>query len=301
MAHISVLLEAATNALAIRADGHYVDGTFGRGGHSARILQQLSAAGRLSVFDRDPAAIQLANELRQNDARVSVFHDNFAQMDQHLPEQSADGVLLDLGVSSPQLDQAERGFSFMRNGPLDMRMDTSRGLTAADLLAQIELDPLTQVLREYGEEPQARKIATAIVNARGSLLTTNDLANLVESVKGRGKPGRHPATQVFQAIRIAVNDELKSLVDGLLAAVRILKIGARLAVISFHSLEDRIVKQFFAERGKAPAASRRDFMAPMHFSPSLALIGKAQMAADEEVQRNPRARSAVLRIAERLR
>jgi 16S rRNA (cytosine1402-N4)-methyltransferase len=298
--HVPVMLQQTVAALAAKPDGNYVDGTFGRGGHARMLLEMLGSAGHLSVFDRDPEAIASAQSLAAMDERVRVYHADFAQLQSYLPALSVDGVMLDLGVSSPQLDQAERGFSFMRDGPLDMRMDTSRGEPASSWLASVELDPLTRVLREYGEEPQARKIAIAIVAARGTLHTTKDLANLVEQSKGRGKPGRHPATQVFQAVRIAINRELDSLLAGLSAAHEVMKIGARLAVISFHSLEDRIVKQFMAERAKAPPASRRDFMAADLFTPSFQLIGKAIRASDAEAKVNPRARSAVLRIAEKL-
>jgi 16S rRNA (cytosine1402-N4)-methyltransferase len=300
VAHIPVMLEPTVAALNLRSDGHYVDGTFGRGGHSQLILKNLAEAGRLSVFDRDPQAIATAQAWAASDTRIAWFHRDFRDMQQCLPATSVDGVLLDLGVSSPQLDQAERGFSFMRDGPLDMRMDTTQGETVAEYLARVELDELTKVLREFGEEPQARKIATALVQARGSLHTTLQLANFVEQIKGRGKPGRHPATQVFQALRMAVNHELASLSAGLTAALSVMKAGARLVVISFHSLEDRVVKQFMAERAKPPASSRRDFMAPDVFQAELTIVGKKQIADATEAKANPRSRSAVLRVAEKL-
>ena len=298
-AHHPVLLAEVLGGLNISPSGHYVDGTFGRGGHSEAILAQLSASGRLSVFDRDAAAIEVAQQLAQADARVQVFHANFSELGAHLPSASVDGILLDLGVSSPQLDQAERGFSFMHDGPLDMRMDQREEPSAATYLANVEAPELIRVLREYGEEPQAKAIANAIVAARGSLLRTSDLANLVQQVKGRGKPGRHPATQVFQAIRMAINGELEALHAALAAAFACLKLGARMAVISFHSLEDRLVKQFFSDRAKAPAASRRDFMGSASFVPTLKLIEKTR-ASEQECDSNPRARSADLRVVERI-
>jgi 16S rRNA (cytosine1402-N4)-methyltransferase len=296
-AHRPVMLSEALQGLRLLPGGCYVDGTFGRGGHSAAILQGLTQ-GSLHVFDRDAEAIAAAEMLRVRDPRVQPHHANFAELG-CLGAESADGILLDLGVSSPQLDVAERGFSFMRDGPLDMRMDQSREPSAARYLADAGEAELLRVLREYGEEPQAKKIAAALVAARGTLHRTHDLAALVANVKGQGKPGRHPATQVFQAIRMAVNAELSALADGLLAAMQVMKVGARLAVISFHSLEDRMVKEFFHVRAKAPSASRRDFMAQSAFRPSLRLISKDR-ASKAECDANPRARSAVLRVVEKL-
>lgn len=299
--HLPVLLDAVIRGLKINPDGCYIDATFGRGGHSNGILAGLSDTGRLIAVDRDDAAITAARSLSELDARVQVQHANFSDLDrlQGVAAQSVDGILLDLGVSSPQLDQAERGFSFMHDGPLDMRMDQSREPSAAQYLNEVSEAELLRVLREYGEEPQAKKIAAAIIAARGSLTRTSHLANLVSDVKGRGKPGRHPATQVFQAIRMAVNAELEALQSGLSAAFNLLKIGGRICVISFHSLEDRMVKEFFNERAKAPAASRRDFMGANNFIASARLISKDK-ASDEECRVNPRSRSAVLRVAEKL-
>ena len=299
--HSPVLLDAVIRGLRLNPSGCYIDATFGRGGHSAAILAALSDSGRLIALDRDDAAIKAAKELSAADARVSVRHANFSELE-HLQDVaigSVDGILLDLGVSSPQLDQAERGFSFMHDGPLDMRMDQSREPSAAQYLNEVSEIELLRVLREYGEEPQAKKIAAAITAARGSLTRTSQLANLVSDVKGRGKPGRHPATQVFQAIRMAVNAELESLQSGLQAAFNLLKMGGRMCVISFHSLEDRMVKEFFNARAKAPAASRRDFMGASDFVASARLISKDK-ASDEECRANPRARSAVLRVTEKL-
>lgn len=300
--HLPVLLDAVIRGLKLNPAGCYIDATFGRGGHSSGILAGLSDLGQLIAVDRDDAAIAAANSLKDSDARVRVQHANFSDLDR-LPGvavQSVDGILLDLGVSSPQLDQAARGFSFMHDGPLDMRMDQSREPSAEQYLNDVSETELLRVLREYGEEPQAKKIAAAIISARGTLTRTGQLANLVSDVKGRGKPGRHPATQVFQAIRMAVNAELESLNSGLQAAFNLLKIGGRMCVISFHSLEDRMVKEFFNERAKAPAASRRDFMAAKDFIASARLISKDK-ASDEECIANPRSRSAVLRVVEKLR
>ncbi len=300
--HLPVLLDAVLRGLKLNPDGCYIDATFGRGGHSHGILAALSNNGRLIAVDRDDAAIASAKSLSEADARVQVRHANFSDLErlQGVALASVDGILLDLGVSSPQLDQAERGFSFMHDGPLDMRMDQSREPSAAQYLNDVSEVELLRVLREYGEEPQAKKIAAAIMSVRGTLTRTSQLASLVSDVKGRGKPGRHPATQVFQAIRMAVNAELESLQSGLQAAFNLLKIGGRMCVISFHSLEDRMVKDFFNERAKAPAASRRDFMGASNFVASARLISKDK-ASEAECHTNPRSRSAVLRVVEKLR
>lgn len=300
LAHIPVMLQPCIAALAIKPDGHYLDATFGRGGHARAILAQLSLAGRLTVMDRDPHAIAAAKSLADNDTRVNVLHGNFADLLPGLPADYFDGALLDLGVSSPQLDQAERGFSFQVDGPLDMRMDTSTGLSAADWLKQVSEVELLRVLREYGDEPEAKFIARALCSVRGELNTTLQLADKVDEIKRTRKPGRNPATQVFQAIRIAVNDELGSITRALDALLRVLRMGARMAVMAFHSLEDRIVKQFIAAQAKAPPASRRDFMAASNFIARLSAVGKAQFADDLECKANPRARSAVLRVAEKI-
>jgi 16S rRNA (cytosine1402-N4)-methyltransferase len=300
MTHVPVMLQPCMDALAIKPDGHYLDATFGRGGHAQAILAQLSHEGRLTVMDRDPQAIITANSLAALDNRVNVMHGNFADLLPNLPADYFDGALLDLGVSSPQLDQAQRGFSFQADGPLDMRMDTSTGLSAAQWLKAVSETELLRVLREYGDEPEAKFIARALCAVRGELNTTLQLAEKVDQIKRTRKPGRNPATQVFQAIRIAVNDELGSIARALDALLRVLKIGARMAVMAFHSLEDRIVKQFIASHAKAPAASRRDFMAASDFIARLYAIGKAQFADDLECKANPRARSAVLRVAEKI-
>ena len=299
-AHAPVMLAESLHGWLSNADGVYVDATFGRGGHAIAALAQLSSQAKLLVVDRDPQAIAAAQELAAADPRVQVLQSNYADLDEaQVRSGSVDGVLLDLGVSSPQLDQAERGFSFAKDGPLDMRMDPSSGRSAAQWLASHSEAEFAQALKLYGEEPQARAIARELFAARGTLHTTKQLADLVARVKGGGKPGRNPATQVFQALRIAVNQELELLGKGLNAAVRMLKVGGRLAVLSFHSLEDRIVKQFLAEHAKPPAASRRAFMLPDLFVASLALRGK-HFPSEAECASNPRARSAVLRLAEKL-
>lgn len=298
--HVPVMLEQCLAALAIKPGGHYLDATFGRGGHARAILARLSPAGRITVMDRDPQAIASAQELAAADARVCVLHGNFADLLLGLPADYFDGALLDLGVSSPQLDQAARGFSFQSDGPLDMRMDSSTGLSAAAWLKDVSEVELLRVLREYGDEPEAKFIARALCAVRGEMTTTLQLAEKVDEIKRTRKPGRNPATQVFQAIRIAINDELGSIERALAALLRVLRIGARMVVMAFHSLEDRIVKRFIAEQAKAPPASRRDFMAASHFIARLSAVGKAQFANEFECKANPRARSAVLRIAEKL-
>lgn len=296
--HLPVMLDEVLRATPASAR-EMVDGTYGRGGHSRALLGKFADDFRLHVFDRDQQAVASAGRLAERDPRVTVHAANYAEIDQSLATESVDAVLLDLGVSSPQLDQAERGFSFMQDGPLDMRMDQSREPSAQTWLRQNSETELLRVLREYGEEPDAKRVSKAIFAARDELSTTKQLADLVQSIKGRGKPGRHPATQVFQALRMAVNQELPFLHAGLNASFRVLRKGGVLLIISFHSLEDRVVKNFLAERAKPPAASRRDFMAAADFQPSLKLLGKLQ-ATESEQKRNPRSRSAVLRIAEKL-
>ncbi|MCB1552930.1 MAG: 16S rRNA (cytosine(1402)-N(4))-methyltransferase RsmH [Xanthomonadales bacterium] len=300
--HIPVLFSAVMEGLAVRDSGVYLDGTFGRGGHARGVLERLGAEGRLLVMDKDPAAIAEAEQLAQSDARVSVRQDSFA----HLAEWDAtasglDGVLLDLGVSSPQLDNAERGFSFMHDGPLDMRMNPQAGQSVAEWLAEASESAIADVLWHYGEERQSRRIARAIVARRTerAIERTADLAALIAGCVGRGESGKHPATRSFQALRIFINRELDDLDSGLAAAHARLRSGGRLAVISFHSLEDRRVKQFMAAHAKPPASNRR-LPEPRPFTPTLRLIGSKQVADDDEVRANPRARSAVLRVAERV-
>ncbi|MBK6416242.1 MAG: 16S rRNA (cytosine(1402)-N(4))-methyltransferase RsmH [Thermomonas sp.] len=288
--------------LAVKAGGTYLDGTFGRGGHARGVLAQLGPAGRLLVMDKDPEAIAEAGRLAHDDARVAWRRGSFADLARWpLADPGLDGVLLDLGVSSPQLDVAERGFSFGKDGPLDMRMDPDSGESAAQWLAHASEKDIADVLWTYGEERQSRRIARAIVARRGDapLLRTAQLAELVASVMPRGDSKIHPATRSFQAIRIFINRELVDLEAGLDAALERLKPGGRLAVISFHSLEDRIVKRFMASRAKAPPANRR-MPVELPFTPVLRLLDGAQKAGPAELAANPRARSAVLRVAEKL-
>lgn len=302
-AHVSVLLSEAVDALAIRADGLYVDGTFGRGGHSRAVLQRLGPQGRLIAFDRDPLAIAAGQAV--GDARLTLVHSAFSALDDELARlgvQAVDGVLLDLGVSSPQLDDAARGMSFRFDAPLDMRMDTSRGQTVAEWLAEASVGQITEVIREYGEERFAHAIAKAIANARagGAVATTGQLAALVEKAVRTREPGQHPATRTFQALRIFINQELEELSRVLPVCVSRLRPGGRLAVISFHSLEDRIVKRFMRDESRPPVLPRRlPVRAADLPAPRLRLVGKAVRPGEAEVAANPRARSAVMRVAER--
>ncbi|HEV6968882.1 16S rRNA (cytosine(1402)-N(4))-methyltransferase RsmH [Roseateles sp.] len=298
--HTTVLLNEAVDGVLARPDGVYVDGTFGRGGHSRALLARLAPQGRLIGIDRDPEAVAAAAAIA--DPRFSIVHAGFAEMAERLGAlgvHQVDGVLLDLGVSSPQIDNPERGFSFRFDGPLDMRMDTTRGESAADFLARADEREIAQVIRDYGEERFAGQIAKALVARReaGAPLTrTDELRELVARTVKTREPGQDPATRTFQALRIHVNRELEQLEQGLIAALRLLAPGGRLAVISFHSLEDRRVKQFIAAHSKAEVDRRAPFAPP----PALALrsLGRVMPGA-AEVAANPRARSAVLRIAER--
>jgi 16S rRNA (cytosine1402-N4)-methyltransferase len=301
-AHVPVMLDEVLEGLAIRADGTYLDGTFGRGGHARAVLQKLNGQGRLLVMDRDPLAIAAARREFGDDERVSIRHGDFADLAQWPATQSGlDGVLLDLGVSSPQLDDAERGFSFRADAPLDMRMDPTGGQSAAEFLASASEAEIADVLWKYGEERMSRRIAKAIVarRAENPVTRTGELAELVARVVGGQKSGKHPATRTFQALRIAVNGELDALDRGLQGSLARLRPGGRLTVISFHSLEDRAVKQFMRDKSSLPPI-RRGLPPPPQVELPLTLIGSAQFASDAEVERNPRARSAVLRVAERL-
>ncbi len=299
--HSPVLLQAAVDGLNVRAAGTYLDGTFGRGGHAAEILRRLDGRGRLLLIDRDPEAVAAARARFADDARVYVRHAYFADMaDWDLAREGLDGVLLDLGVSSPQLDQAARGFSFMIDGPLDMRMDPSQGESAAQFLAHADAERIADVLWRLGEERMSRRIAQAIVDARTEqpLQRTLQLAQLIARViGGRREAGKHPATRSFQALRLHVNGELDALQRGLEAACQCLLPGGRLVVISFHSLEDRLVKQFM--RGPQAPRVARGLPAPSMPPPLLRVIGRKQFAGAVELAANPRARSAVLRVAER--
>lgn len=302
--HISVLLQEAVDALAIRPDGVYVDCTFGRGGHSRAILQRLGPAGRLYALDRDPAAIEAAAALA--DARLTVVHAPFSALQDVMEERgvgAVDGVLLDIGVSSPQLDDAARGMSFRFDAPLDMRMDTTRGQTVAEWLAEATVEQIAEVLKVYGEERFAYAIAKAIAAARagGAVATTRQLAQIVEKAVRTREPGQHPATRSFQALRIFINQELEELSLVLPAAINLLRPGGRLAVISFHSLEDRIVKRFMRDESRPPQLPSRLPLRADQLPPSrLRLVGRAIRPSEAEVAANPRARSAVLRVAERL-
>jgi len=301
-AHLPVLFAEVMDGLAVRADGTYLDGTFGRGGHARGVLQRLGPQGQLLVMDKDPEAIAVAMQLAAVDARLHWRRGSFAELAQWpATARGLDGVLLDLGVSSPQLDVAARGFSFGKDGPLDMRMDPETGESAAQWLAHASEKDIADVLWIHGEERQSRRIARAIVARRAQepLLRTAQLADLIASVMPRGDSKTHPATRSFQAIRIHINRELADLEAGLDAAMQQLKPGGRLAVISFHSLEDRIAKQFMLRHAKAPPANRR-MPVEVAFTPTLKLVGGAQKASAAELATNPRARSAVLRVAEKL-
>ncbi len=296
--HCTVLLNEAVDALAVQPDGGYIDATFGRGGHSRLILSRLSAAGRLCAFDKDPQAVEQATQLAAEDARFSIRHEGFKALGE-LGVACADGVLMDLGVSSPQLDDPARGFSFRHNGPLDMRMDPTRGESVADWLAEASVAQMTEVIRDYGEERFAGQIARAIEKRRqerGPLRTTAELAELVASAVKTREPGKDPATRTFQALRIFINAELDELQQALQASLHVLRPGGRLVVISFHSLEDRIVKQFMAKHAKEVFDRRAPFAAPQ---PMALRHVQRLMPSDAEVAANPRARSAVMRWAER--
>jgi len=307
--HITVLLDEAVEALAVRADGCYLDGTFGRGGHSRLILEHLGADGRLLGFDKDPLAIATGQALAAEDGRFVIVQRSFAELGDELQVRGlagkVSGVLLDLGVSSPQLDDPERGFSFMHDGPLDMRMDPSRGVSAAEWIARASEDDIARAFKDYGEERFAKRMARAVVQRRAEqpFTRTADLAQVLTVANPAWEKGKNPATRAFQGLRIQINNELGDLERGLEAAMDALEIGGRLSVISFHSLEDRIVKQFMRRHVKGEADNLpRDLpvrLAP--FVPRLKLIGKPQYAGDAELQANPRSRSAVLRVAEKLR
>lgn len=307
LAHQPVMPSEVLAALQPGAAGVYLDATFGRGGHSALLLGKLGPKGSLFALDRDPEAVAAGRERFDDDERFRIEQGSFAQLARWAASWGiagrVDGVLMDLGVSSPQLDDAERGFSFSADGPLDMRFDPSTGESAADWLERATEEQIRQVLSEYGEERFAHRIARAIVTARrqAPIATTGRLAEIVASAVPRREPGKHPATRTFQALRIRVNDELDALQSALRQAVEVLAPGGRLAVISFHSLEDRLVKRFFRDAaGRAPRPGR-GLPLPEEPKAVLKLVGGAQRPGEEEVDRNPRARSAVLRVAERRR
>ena len=307
--HVTVLLDEAVAALAVRPDGRYLDGTFGRGGHSRLLLRQLGPDGCLLGFDKDPLAIATGQALAAEDGRFVVVQRSFAELGAELAQRgwtgTLSGVLLDLGVSSPQLDDPERGFSFLHDGPLDMRMDPSRGVSAAQWIATANEDDIARVFREYGEERFAKRMARAVVQRRAvqPFERTADLAQVLTVANPAWEKGKNPATRAFQGLRIFINNELGDLEAGLEAALEALDVGGRLVVISFHSLEDRIVKQFMRRHAKGEADTLpRDLpIIPEKFVPRLKLLGKPQYASAEEVKANPRSRSAVMRVAEKLR
>ncbi|MBA3770929.1 MAG: 16S rRNA (cytosine(1402)-N(4))-methyltransferase RsmH [Ramlibacter sp.] len=295
--HTTVLLNEAVAALLTKPDSTYVDATFGRGGHSRLILSRLGPGGRLIAYDKDPEAIAQAAG-RVGDSRFSIRHEGFARLGE-LPAASVAGVLMDLGVSSPQIDNPARGFSFRGDGPLDMRMDTTRGESVAEWLATAEAGQIAEVIREYGEERFAVQIAKAIVarrQERGPLATTAELAQLVAGAVKTREPGQDPATRTFQALRIFINAELEELQQALEASLDILQPNGRLVVISFHSLEDRIVKQFIARNSREVFDRRAPFAQPKAMK--LNALGRVKPSADE-VRANPRSRSAIMRVAER--
>lgn len=304
-AHETVLLDEAVTALLTDETGKYIDGTFGRGGHTRLLLQRLGDTAEVLGIDRDPQAVEAARELEQ-DSRFNLRQGEFGRLQQIATEKgwsgNVAGVLLDIGVSSPQLDQAERGFSFLQDGPLDMRMDPDHGESAADWIARAEEADIAKVLWEYGEERFSRRMAKAIVEVRQevAITTTGQLAKIIAEANPAWEKGKHPATRAFQAIRIYINDELEELRQALNGALEILAPGGRIAVISFHSLEDRIVKRFFREQSKGKPLPRSVPVTDDMITRRLKLIGKAIKATKEETENNPRARSAVLRVAEKL-
>jgi len=304
--HITVLLNEAVEALITDPAGFYVDGTFGRGGHSALVLQQLASNGRLLGIDKDLAAIATANARFANDSRFAIAHGSFAGLAQLVADRGmtgkVSGVLLDLGVSSPQLDEAERGFSFMQDGPLDMRMDQTRGQSAADWINSASEDDIIWVFKEYGEERFAKRMARAIIAERekAPFTRTKHLAEVIKEANPAWEKGKHPATRAFQAIRIQVNNELRDLDSVLEQALAVLAPGGRLVVISFHSLEDRAVKRFIRRQEQGDPIPKGLPVRDDQLNRRMRSIGKAIKASDEEVSANVRSRSAVMRVAEKL-
>ncbi len=303
--HQTVLLAEAVDALVTSPAGFYVDGTFGRGGHTRHLLDCLDADGRVLGVDKDLAAQASAQELAQSEPRFEFFHGSFAELPRQLASMGVDcvdGILLDLGVSSPQLDDGERGFSFLQDGPLDMRMDTSRGETAAQWLSHAGVDEIARVLKEYGEERFSRRIAAAIVAAGSeqAINTTARLAQIVSEANPKWERHKHPATRAFQAIRIQVNRELEDLQELLAGALDMLRVGGRLVVISFHSLEDRIVKRYMRDLARGEQLPRGVPVRDAALNKRLRLVGKAVRASAEEVAVNVRSRSAIMRVAEKI-
>ncbi len=305
--HQSVLLEESLAGLAIRPDGIYIDGTFGRGGHSAEILKRLGPDGRLLALDKDPEAIKTGQQSPFKDPRFCIVHDSFAGLKSAVQDRDwmgkVDGVLLDLGVSSPQLDDPQRGFSFNKEGPLDMRMNPEQGMDAATWINQADAGEISRVLRFYGEERFSKRIANAIVAAReeAPIVTTKQLSDLIAKASPTKEFKKHPATRSFQAIRIFINGELDELKTCLQQSLEVLSVGGRLAVISFHSLEDRIVKQFIQRESTGEAVPVDFPVRDIHANVSMKKIGKLVKPSEEEIKHNPRARSSRLRIAEKLK
>jgi len=305
--HTPVLVEESLAALALEADGYYVDATFGRGGHTARILAALGRKGFLLALDRDAAAIEAGRARFADEVRLALVHAPFAELATLVPRYSDGrpclGVLFDLGVSSPQLDDPARGFSFRADGPIDMRMDATRGEPVSAWLARAGVDEIRQVIATLGEERFARRIAEAIVNTRAAapLTRTSQLAELVSRAVRTREPGKHPATRTFQALRMFINDELGQLERGLAAAASALAIGGRLAAITFHSLEDRAVKQFMQSESRVPPDLARLPVIPAAAEPRFKIVGRKTRPTADEIARNPRARSAMLRVVERVR
>jgi 16S rRNA (cytosine1402-N4)-methyltransferase len=304
--HETVLRKEAVDALMIQSDGVYIDATFGRGGHSAAILERLGPEGRLHVIDRDPEAVAAAESLSREDARVHVTHGAFGELELVVERAGLAGkvfgILFDLGVSSPQLDQAQRGFSFLRDGPLDMRMDPTRGVSAAEWINTAKEKEIADVLYEFGEERHSRRMARRIVEERhvSPILNTARLAEIVKEANPSWEKDKHPATRAFQGIRIFINKEFDEISSGLEQALDALSVGGRLVVISFHSLEDRIVKKFIAVQTKGDNFPRGLPVSQDMLNPRLKAIGKATKPGKEEVVGNPRARSAVMRVAEKI-
>ena len=305
-AHTTVLLHEAIDALVTDPDGFYIDGTFGRGGHTAELLGRLSNLGSVLAIDKDPEAIAVGKARFAEDARLQLFHGSFADLQSVAADMQRvgdiSGVLLDLGVSSPQLDKAERGFSFLRDGPLDMRMDTSKGLSAAEWIASAEEQEIARVIKEYGEERFARRMASAVVKERGKVPITGtvQLAGILAAAHPAWERGRHPATKAFQAIRIFINRELEDLEELLEQIIDSLKVGGRLVIISFHSLEDRRVKRFIRDQEQGIKLPKNLPVRDVDRGVRLVKVGKAIKPAGTEVDDNIRARSAVMRIAERV-
>jgi len=304
--HLPVLLNETIAALAVKPDGFYIDGTFGRGGHARQVLAQLSDNGRLLGLDKDPAAIATGQALEKEDPRFSIEQCSFADMaevvNDKLWQGRVDGILLDIGVSSPQLDEAERGFSFQKDGPLDMRMNPDAGISAAEWLATAKVEDITFVIKTLGEEKFGKRIANAIVETREHtpITSTTQLAKLVDKAMPFREKNKHPATRTFQAIRIYINNELEDLKSGLEQSLDVLAVGGRLAVITFHSLEDRIVKRYFRDEARGDDLPSNFPIRADQLNPRIKLVGKAIKAGDEELGMNPRSRSAVLRIVEKL-